>query len=191
LPGAVIFAPSDEAECRDMLYTAYQHKGLTAVRYPRGAGIGAPEREQMLAMEIGKSITVREGQGVAILSFGTLLAAAISAAQQLDATVIDMRFVKPLDEARIIELAASHDLIVTLEENVIAGGAGSGVNEFLSDCESSTPTLNLGLPDQYIDHGSQTELLAQCGLNADGIEASIRRSRFFKPTITQLQEQHS
>lgn len=191
LPGAIIFAPSDEAECRDMLYTAYQHKGLTAVRYPRGAGIGAAEREQMQAIEIGKSLSVRTGENVAILSFGTLLPAALSAAENINATVIDMRFVKPLDEERIIELAHSHDLIVTLEENVIAGGAGSGVNEFLSACELSTPTLNLGLPDQYIDHGNQAELLAQCGLDAIGIEASIRNSAFFNPTITQLQEQLS
>jgi len=192
IPGVVIFAPSDEAQCRDMLYTAYQHKGLTAVRYPRGAGVGAAEREQMQAIELGKSITVREGQNVAILSFGTLLPAAIAAGEQLDATVVDMRFVKPLDEERIIELAQSHGLIVTLEENVIAGGAGSGVNEFLADCESATPTLNLGLPDQYIDHGNQADLLAECGLDAIGVEASIRSSAFFKPTaITPLQTQHS
>jgi len=192
IPGVVIFAPSDEAQCRDMLYTAYQHKGLTAVRYPRGAGVGAAEREQMQAIELGKSITVREGQNVAILSFGTLLPAAIAAGEQLDATVVDMRFVKPLDEERIIELAQSHGFIVTLEENVIAGGAGSGVNEFLADCESATPTLNLGLPDQYIDHGNQADLLAECGLDAIGVEASIRSSAFFKPTaITPLQTQHS
>jgi len=192
IPGVVIFAPSDEAQCRDMLYTAYQHKGLTAVRYPRGAGVGAAEREQMQAIELGKSITVREGQNVAILSFGTLLPAAIAAGEQLDATVVDMRFVKPLDEERIIELAQSHGLIVTLEENVIAGGAGSGVNEFLADCESATPTLNLGLPDQYIDHGNQADLLAECGLDAIGVEASIRSSAFFIPTtITPLQTQHS
>jgi len=191
LPGAIIFAPSDEAQCRDMLYTAYQHKGLTAVRYPRGAGVGAVEREQMQTIEIGKSLSVRQGQSVAILSFGTLLPAALDAAEKLNATVIDMRFVKPLDEHCITEIAQSHDLIVTLEENVIAGGAGSGVNEFLSTCELSTPTLNLGLPDQYIDHGNQADLLAQCGLDAVGIEASIRNSAFFNPTITQLQEQLS
>ena len=191
LPGAIIFAPSDEAQCRDMLYTAYQHKGLTAVRYPRGAGVGAVEREQMQTIEIGKSLSVRQGQSVAILSFGTLLPAALGAAEKLNATVIDMCFVKPLDEHRITEIAQSHDLIVTLEENVIAGGAGSGVNEFLSACELSTPTLNLGLPDQYIDHGNQADLLAQCGLDAVGIEASIRNSAFFNPTITQLQEQLS
>lgn len=189
VPGAVIFAPSDEAECRDMLYSAYQHTGLTAVRYPRGAGIGAIEREQMQAIEIGKSMTVRTGENIAILSFGTLLPAALEAANALNATVVDMRFVKPLDEQRLDELSQTHYLLVTLEENVIAGGAGSGVNEYLASCECTTATLNLGLPDRYIDHGNQTDLLAQCGLDASGIETSIRNSAFFKSTPALLQEQ--
>lgn len=178
IPNIAIYAPSDEAECRDMLYSAYQHKGLTAVRYPRGVGIGANEKPQMSEIPLGKAEVKRNGKNIAILSFGTLLPAALEAAEKLDATVVNMRFVKPLDEALINSLANSHKLLVTLEENTIKGGAGSGVNEYLSSAEISTPVLNLGLPDQYIDHGSQTDLLAQCGLNSGGIINSISQSRF-------------
>ena len=179
IPGCVIFAPSDEAECRDMLYSAYNYKGLSAVRYPRGSGIGAVESEQMQEIPFAKGDIVRNGSGVAILSFGTLLPAAIEVANQLNATVINMRFVKPLDGALIEEIAANHDLLVTLEENVVAGGAGSGVNEYLSNAGISTPSLNLGLPDRYIDHGSQADLLAECGLDAAGIRQSITSSPFY------------
>ena len=179
LPNAVIFAPSDEAICRDMLYTAYQHSGLTAVRYPRGAGTGIAERQQMQLLKIGESHTVRQGINTAFLSFGTVLPAVLAAADKLNATVVDMRFVKPLDEKRIIELAQTHDLLVSIEENMLAGGAGSAVNEFLSTHELTTPILNLGIPDQYIDHGNQADLLAQCGLDAHGIENSVRNSAFF------------
>ena len=182
IPDCIIYAPSDEAECRDMLYSAYITKGLTAVRYPRGAGIGATEQPDMKEIPLGKSLTVRKGQKVAILSFGTLLPAALEAAKTLEATVVNMRFVKPLDEALIIELAQSHDLLVTLEENVIAGGAGSGVNELLSALSIATPTLNLGLPDRYIDHGSQSALLSECGLDTLGIIKSITASPFYNRT---------
>ena len=181
IPGCTIYAPSDEAECRDMLYSAYKHVGLTAVRYPRGAGIGAPENTEMTEIPMATGVTVKKGGHVAILSFGTLLPAAIEAATKLGATVVNMRFVKPLDEKLINELANTHDLLVTLEENVVAGGAGSGVNEALSAAGISTPTLNLGLPDRYIDHGSQTALLAECGLDAIGIEQSIVNSPFYQP----------
>lgn len=181
IPGCTIYAPSDEAECRNMLYSAYQHVGLTAVRYPRGAGIGAIEQTQMSVIEHGKGHTVSKGSNVAILSFGTLLPAAIEAANNLGATVINMRFVKPLDHNLIKEVAESHALLVTLEENVVAGGAGSAVNEYLSEAGINTPTLNLGLPDRYIDHGSQTTLLAECGLNAAGIEQLIKGSPFYQP----------
>lgn len=184
IPGCVIYAPSDEGECRDMLYSAYKHVGLTAVRYPRGAGIGAQERSEMTEIPLGKGLQVKRGQGVAILSFGTLLPAALVAAERLNASVINMRFVKPLDETLINEIAGRHDLIVTLEENVVAGGAGSGVNEYLAAAGYATPTLNLGLPDRYIDHGSQTALLSECGLDAVGIEQSIRSSAFFQVTQT-------
>jgi len=134
-----------------MLYSAYKHKGLTAVRYPRGAGIGAPEQEQMNEIPFGKGNVVREGSRVAILSFGTLLAAALDAAEKINATVVNMRFVKPLD----------------------------GVNEYLSAAGINIPTLNLGLPDQYIDHGEQAALIAECGLDAVGIERSIQSSPFY------------
>ena len=180
VPGCVIYAPSDEAECRDMLYSAYQHQGLTAVRYPRGAGTGAKERQQMQEIPLGKGEIVRHGHNNAILSFGTLLPAALEAADALDATVVNMRFVKPLDEALVSEIAATHDLIVTLEENVVAGGAGSGVNEYLAAAGLANPTLNLGIPDQYLDHGSQTSQLAQCGLDSDGIQNSIMASPHYR-----------
>ena len=180
VPGVVIYAPSDEAECRDMLYSAYQHTGLSAVRYPRGAGIGAPERKKMTTVPMGKGMIVREGKGVVILSFGTLLPAAMQAAQALDASVVNMRFVKPLDEKLISDMAIKHDLIVTLEENVLAGGAGSAVNEYLAAAGHVVSSLNLGLPDRYIEHGSQEQQLAACGLDGAGIEASIRNTNYFK-----------
>lgn len=180
IPDCIIYAPSDEAECRDMLYSAYKHKGLTAVRYPRGSGVGAKERSQMVEIPLGKANVVREGHQVAILSFGTLLPAALEAAEALDATVVDMRFVKPLDESLIQTLSETHELIVTLEENVIAGGAGSGVNEFLASAMIVTPSLNLGLPDQYIDHGTQASQLAECGLDSEGIEKAILASPFYQ-----------
>jgi len=184
VPHCVIYAPSDEAECRDMLYSAYQHKGLTAVRYPRGAGIGAVEQSQMSEIPLGKAHVVAQGSHVAILNFGTLLPAAREAAARTGATVVNMRFVKPLDGALISELANNHDLFVTVEENVVAGGAGSGVNEYLANAGINMPTLNLGLPDQYLDHGTQAGLLAECGLDADGIEAAILNSPFYKPAVS-------
>ncbi len=181
VPNCVIYAPSDEAECRDMLFSAYQHKGLTAVRYPRGAGIGAEEQTSMTEIPLGKAKLVERGQNVAILCFGTLLPAAITAAKNLGATLVNMRFVKPLDGKLLTELAADHQLFVTVEENVVAGGAGSGVNEYLASAGISIPTLNLGLPDRYIDHGSQSALLAECGLDADGIENAVINSPFYQP----------
>ncbi len=184
IPGCAIYAPSDEAECRNMLYSAYKHVGLTAVRYPRGAGTGAAEQTQMTEIEFGKASLVQQGGNVAILSFGTLLPAAIEAAKNIGATVVNMRFVKPLDQTMINQLSSNHNLLVTLEENVIAGGAGSAVNEYLSTAGITTPTLNLGLPDRYIDHGDQTVLLAECGLDAAGIERSIIASPFYQPAAS-------
>lgn len=183
VPNTVIYAPSDEAECRDMLYSAYLHKGLTAVRYPRGAGIGAQEQATMREIPLGKAQHVRHGANVAILSFGTLLPAALEAAQTLNATVVNMRFVKPLDEDMISKIAETHDLLVTLEENVVAGGAGSAVNEYLAATEYTKPVLNLGLPDRYIDQGSQQQQLAECGLDAAGIIKSISSSAFYSPSL--------
>ena len=179
VPHAVIYTPADEAECRNMLYSAYQHKGLTAVRYPRGSGAGVEEVKEMTIIPLGEGKLVRQGKDIAILCFGTLLPAALEAAERLDATVANMRFAKPLDESLIKQLAEQHSLLVTLEENVIAGGAGSGVNELLNQEEILIPVLNLGLPDQYIDHGTQLEQHAECGLDASGIEASIKASKTF------------
>lgn len=173
IPTMVIMAPSDENECRQMLHTGYHYQeGPTAVRYPRGAGVGA-ELMPLSPLEIGKGIVRRQGEKVAILSFGTLLSNALETAEKLNATVVDMRFVKPLDEALILDMANSHDMLVTLEENAIMGGAGSGVNEFLMREKKVLPILNLGLPDFFIPQGTQEELLADLGLDAAGIEKSI------------------
>jgi 1-deoxy-D-xylulose-5-phosphate synthase len=174
IPNMVIMTPSDENECRQMLYTGHQHSGPSAVRYPRGAGTGAEIQHQFTALEIGKGRIVRQGKKVAILNFGALLPHAQTAADTLDATVADMRFVKPLDEALIRDLAQQHDVLVTLEENAIAGGAGAGVIEFLMKEKLLKPTLNLGLPDQFIHQGTQSELHAELGLDAAGIEQAIR-----------------
>ncbi len=173
IPKCVIYTPSDEAECRNMLFSAYQHKGLTAVRYPRGAGCGAIEESAMQAIPLGTGVVRRKGQHVAILCFGTLLQTALEAAEILNATVVNMRFVKPLDHKLIEAIAGTHQVIVTLEENVVAGGAGSGVNEFLCAQQIGLPVLNLGLPDRYVEHGSQRELLKECGLDATGLIESI------------------
>ncbi len=191
IPNIVIYAPSDEAECRDMLYSAYKHKGLTSVRYPRGAGTGAQEQTTMTEIPLAKAVTVKQGSQVAILSFGTLLPAALEAAESLGATVVNMRFVKPLDEALIVEITRSHDLIVTLEENVVAGGAGSGVNECLAAQQISIPTLNLGLPDQYIDHGSQAQMLADAGLDADGITNAVMNASHYRLIADQKADNNS
>ncbi|WP_445358982.1 1-deoxy-D-xylulose-5-phosphate synthase [Microbulbifer sp. ANSA005] len=175
LPYLAIAAPSDENECRQLLYTAYQHNGPTAVRYPRGTGMGTAINKEMTELPIGKGRLLRQGSGVAILSFGTLLGPAMAAAEQLGASVADMRWVKPLDETLIDELAKSHQLLVTIEENTIAGGAGSAVLEYLNSTARSVPVLQLGLPDQIIEHGKHKDLLAAIGLNASGIEEQIRR----------------
>ncbi|WP_444907239.1 1-deoxy-D-xylulose-5-phosphate synthase [Microbulbifer sp. SSSA008] len=175
LPYLAIAAPSDENECRQLLYTAYKHSGPTAVRYPRGTGMGTAINKEMTELPIGKGRLLRQGSGVAILSFGTLLGPAMAAAEQLGASVADMRWVKPLDETMIDELAESHQLLVTIEENTIAGGAGSAVLEYLNSTARSVPVLQLGLPDQIIEHGKHKDLLAAIGLNASGIEEQIRR----------------
>ncbi|GAD89503.1 1-deoxy-D-xylulose-5-phosphate synthase [Vibrio halioticoli NBRC 102217] len=176
IPNMTIMAPSDENECRQMLYTGHQHNGPAAVRYPRGNGIGAEIHSEFTALEIGKGRTVRHGNGkVAILSFGTFLDNAMQAAEQLDATVADMRFVKPLDEALILELADKHEVLVTIEENVVAGGAGSGVVEFLMSQKQLKPVLNLGLPDSFVAQGTQQEMHQELGLDAQGIQESIEQ----------------
>ncbi|WP_434525686.1 1-deoxy-D-xylulose-5-phosphate synthase [Photorhabdus asymbiotica] len=175
IPNMVIMAPSDENECRQMLHTGYHYQqGPVAVRYPRGAGTGA-ELQPFEQLPIGKGVIRRQGKKVAILNFGTLLPDAITAAESLNATVIDMRFVKPLDKELILEMAGSHDLLVTLEENAIMGGAGSGVNELLMQEGHHMQILNLGLPDQFVPQGSQEEIRADLGLDATGIKNSINK----------------
>ena len=175
IPGLVIMAPADEAECRDMLYTAYRHPGPASVRYPRGGGTGVKERDAMQALPIGKAEIRREGGGndLAILAFGSMVAPAEQIGRELDATVVNMRFIKPLDRALIVALADTCSLIVTVEEHVIAGGAGSAVNELLRQCNRNVEVINLGLPDEPLGHGSQQEQLAGCGLDADGIKRRI------------------
>jgi 1-deoxy-D-xylulose-5-phosphate synthase len=175
IPNMVVMAASDENECRKMLTTAYQYRGPAAVRYPRGAGIGATVETELSTIEMGKGEIRRHGKGVAILAFGTMLAPSLQAAETLNATVANMRFIKPLDTALVAELAASHDLLVTIEEGSIMGGAGSAVAEALSAAGIVKPLLQLGLPDKFIDHGDATQLLAQCGLDAAGITASVNQ----------------
>ncbi|WP_028023686.1 1-deoxy-D-xylulose-5-phosphate synthase [Enterovibrio calviensis] len=175
IPNMVIMAPSDENECRQMLYTGHKHNGPSAVRYPRGTGCGATVETEMTALPIGKGMLRRQGEKVAILSFGTMLPAALEAAENLNATVADMRFVKPLDEAMLDDLASTHDVLVTIEENAIAGGAGSGVIEYLMKSRQLKPVLQIGLPDKFIHQGTQQELHTELELDAQGIEAQIRR----------------
>ena len=174
IPNLIIMAPSDENETRQLLYTGYQYSGPAAVRYPRGTGTGAVIDKTMTALPIGKGLIKREGSKVAILNFGTLLGSALQAGEQLDATVVDMRFVKPLDKEMILGLASSHDLLVTLEENSIAGGAGSAVSEFLAEQAVVMPMLQLGLPDQFIDHANHQQQLEMVGLDAQQILSRIQ-----------------
>ena len=175
LPNMVVMTPSDENEARHMLYTGFLHQGPAAVRYPRGKATGCALEPELRKLAIGKARQVRAGHSVVLLVFGTLLKAALAAANKLDATVIDMRFVKPLDEALLAELTHSHRLLVTLEENTVIGGAGAGVAEYLAAQNIQIPLLNLGLPDRFLEHGRAPDMLAQCGLDSAGIEASIRQ----------------
>ncbi|MGY5762511.1 1-deoxy-D-xylulose-5-phosphate synthase [Vibrio cincinnatiensis] len=173
IPNMLIMAPADENECRQMLYTGHLHQGPSAVRYPRGNGMGVAIDKTFSALEIGKGRIIRRGEKVAILNFGTLLPYALEAAEALNATVADMRFVKPLDETLIKEFAHSYDILVTLEENVLAGGAGAGVVEFLMRHKLLKPILNLGLPDQFIAQGTQEEMHTELGLDGPGIQRAI------------------
>jgi 1-deoxy-D-xylulose-5-phosphate synthase len=175
VPNMVVMTPSDENETRQLLQTGLMHEGPAAVRYPRGTGSGVVIQQELEILPVGKGRIVREGESVAILNFGTRLSAALEAAENLNATVADMRFVKPLDEQLVTELVAAHDVMVTLEENAIAGGAGSAVTEFLNREGIAKAVLQLGLPDRYIDHGSHGEQLSEAGLDAAGIEASVRK----------------
>lgn len=181
LPGMTVMTPSDENECRQMLYTAFRMDTPAAVRYPRGTGPGAQVAQQMSELQVGKGEIRRRGTGstrvtkkVALLAFGSMVRPALEAAEELDATVANMRFVKPLDEALVLELAGSHDLLVTVEENVIMGGAGSAVLEVLEGAGRCVPVLQLGLPDRFIDQGDPGIQLASVGLNREGIIRSVR-----------------
>ncbi|HTO47466.1 MAG TPA: 1-deoxy-D-xylulose-5-phosphate synthase [Burkholderiales bacterium] len=175
IPGITVMVPADENECRQMLYTGYLLDAPAAVRYPRGSGAGVAVENEMRAVPVGKAEVRREGRRVAILAFGTLLKPALEAGDELDATVVNMRFVKPLDDALVAQLARSHALLVTLEDNVVMGGAGGAVAESLAAQGIAAPMLHLGLPDHFIDHGDQNQLLVLAGLNKDGILASIRK----------------
>lgn len=176
IPNLMIMAPSDEDQCRQMLYTGYQFKGPAVVRYPRGSATGEPVDPIMSELPIGKANIVRHGQKIAILAFGPILHQAKLAAETLDATLVDMRFVKPLDLPLLQQLQAEHQWLVTLEDNAIAGGAGSAVNEAVAALQLNFKILNLGLPDQFIRHGSQDELYAELGLDAKSILARIQQS---------------
>jgi 1-deoxy-D-xylulose-5-phosphate synthase len=168
-----IACPSDERECRQLLTTAFEQDHPVAVRYPRGAGAGVATGSDLDALPFGKGVVRREGQGVAILAFGTLLHPALQAAEKLNATVVDMRWAKPLDTELLLKVAAGHEALVTIEEGAIMGGAGSAVGEALQAAGVVKPILQLGLPDHFIEHGDPVKLLAMQGLDAAGIEQSI------------------
>jgi len=174
LPNVTVMAPADENECRQMLYTGFTLDGPSAVRYPRGSGPGVAVQKDMTAIPVGRAQVRRDGGGVAILSFGSMLATALAAGDALDASVINMRFVKPIDETAILDAAARHDLIVTLEENVVAGGAGTAVAEVLAANRMATEVLHIGLPDRFIDHGDPQQLTAAAGLDLESVLRAIR-----------------
>jgi 1-deoxy-D-xylulose-5-phosphate synthase len=174
IPNMLVMAPADERECRQLLSTAYHHNGPAAVRYPRGTGPGAVAETNLDPLPVGKAEVRRRGRRVAILAFGSRVAAALEAGERLDATVVNMRFIKPLDAELVIELADTHELIVTIEENTVQGGAGSAVNEAILAEGRAIRTLNLGIPDRFIAHADQQQQLAECGLDAAGILAAIK-----------------
>ncbi len=175
IPNMLIAAPSDENECRRLLSTAFLHEGPSAVRYPRGSGVGADIETGLEPVAVGKGVLRRRGHDIALIAFGSLVAPALAAADALNASVADMRFVKPLDVAMLSELAQSHRLLVTLEENTVAGGAGAGVAEALVALGMTTHMIHLGLPDTFIEHGDPVRMLADCGLDAAGIERAVRQ----------------
>jgi 1-deoxy-D-xylulose-5-phosphate synthase len=175
IPNMSVACPSDEDECRRLLSTAYAQNHPVAVRYPRGSGAGATISAGLECAPFGKGTIRRNGSKVAILAFGTLLHPALQAAEGLDATVVDMRWAKPLDVELLLQVAASHEALVTLEEGALMGGAGSAVLEALQAAGISIPVLQLGLSDTFIEHGDPAKLLAMQGLDAQGIEASIRK----------------
>lgn len=180
IPNMTLMTPADENECRQMLSTAYQMNSPTAVRYPRGTGPGVAIQKDLATMVVGKAEVRRTGKKIAILAFGSMLAPALEAGEKLDASVVNMRFVKPLDEALILQMAREHTLLVTVEENAIQGGAGAAVAECLAQQGVSIPLLHLGLPDRFIEQGEHKKLLADCGLDAAGILRSIQTATTLK-----------
>ncbi len=191
VPEMVIMAPADENECRRMLTTGFHHPGPAAVRYPRGHGPGVAVEEDLTPLPIGRAQVRRRGRRIALLAFGSMVAPAEVAGERLDATVVNMRFVKPLDEALLAELAAEHECLVTVEENVVAGGAGSGVNEWMAAQPHPLPILNLGLPDAFVPHGDPKGLLAELGLDAAGIERQVRQWLERLPTLPLVAQANS
>lgn len=175
VPNMIVMAPSNENETHKLLSTAFAHKGPTAVRYPRGKGTGIEIERKLEPVAIGKAVVTREGRSVAILAFGSMVAPALESATSINATVVDMRFVKPLDEELIGDMATSHQLIVTIEENSLMGGAGSAVNEFLLQSNYQIPILNLGLPDRFLEHGKVPEMLASVNLDSESITNAIKK----------------
>ncbi len=182
IPNLVIMTPADENECRQMLYTGFMHGGPSAVRYPRGRGAGVEIQSEMQALPIGQAEVRRQGSGLALLAFGCMVAVAEAVGSRLSATVVNMRFVKPLDASLILDLARTHQGFVTLEDNTVAGGAGSAVNELLLAHRLSLPVLNLGLPDQFLEHGSREQLLAEAGLDENSVQTAI--DHFLKTLTT-------
>jgi len=177
LPNMVIMTPADENETRQMLYTGFLLDQPCAVRYPRGTGPGVAVEEQMSAIPIGRAALRREGKRVAFLAFGPMLEYCLEAAETLDATVVNMRFVKPLDDDMVLRIAAQHELLVTVDENAIAGGAGSAVNECLAAHDAQVSVLNLGLPDRFIQHGGRGDMLREAGLDSEGILNAVEMIR--------------
>jgi len=173
IPNMLVMAPADENECRMMLTTGFRHEGPSAVRYPRGSGPGVALDPGLDSLPIGRGELRRRGERVALLAFGSMLSPALAAAEELDASVANMRFIKPLDADLVRELASTHDLLVSIEENTLIGGAGSEVARSLAEQGLPTPLLRLGLPDRFIDHGDSVQLLAQLGLDAPGIASSV------------------
>jgi 1-deoxy-D-xylulose-5-phosphate synthase len=174
IPNLVVMTPSDENECRRMLTTAYRLDGPSAVRYPRGSGPGTVVDPELVGLPVGKGEIRRRGSGVALLAFGSMLTPALAAAEVLDATVANMRFVKPIDRELILTLAAEHSLLVSVEENALIGGAGAEVDRILQALTGPPRLLRLGIPDRFIEHGDQTQLLAGIGLDRDGIVGAVR-----------------
>jgi 1-deoxy-D-xylulose-5-phosphate synthase len=183
IPNCSLLTPSDENECRQALTTAFRQDHPVAVRYPRGAGAGVAVETALNAWPWGKGVVRRHGQRLAVLAFGTLLHPALQAAEKIGCTVADMRFAKPLDEALVLELARTHEGLITVEEGCVMGGAGSAVLECLAAAGLSMPVLQLGLPDRFVEHGDPAKLLALCGLDAAGIEASIIKRFGGRPTL--------